>query len=41
MCPKCIICVSKVHNLKGFSQSVELVSSANAKTRQLLAGDED
>ena len=41
MCPKCIICVSPVHDRKGVSQSVELVSTANAKTRQWLAGDED
>ena len=41
MCPKCLICVSKVHDSKGFSQSVELVSSRNGKTRQWLAGDED
>ena len=41
MCAKCIISVSKVHDHKGFSQSVELVSSANAKTRQWLAGEED
>ena len=41
MCPKCIICVSKVHDREVLSQGVELVSSANAKTRQWLAGDED
>ena len=34
--------MSKVHDRKGFSQSVEMVSSANeTKTRQWLVGDKD